>query len=58
MLFDTQKYKPNANYVVPTTPHNIIQWTKHSNSNCFACSQVEKLKKGGRPKKRKRQGPP
>ena len=41
-----------------TTPHYIIQWTKHSNTNCFACSQVEKLKKGGRPKKRKRQGPP
>ena len=41
-----------------TTPHNIIQWTKHSNTNCFACRQVEKLKKGGRPKKRKREGPP
>ena len=41
-----------------TAGRTFITWTKHDNINCFSCQAPSRLKKGGRPRKRKHIGTP
>ena len=41
-----------------TAARTFITWTKHDNINCFSCQAPSRLKKGGRPRKRKHIGTP